>query len=106
MERMRLTDVGGRAPVLQVAVTLSGDVTGDTNGSSTVGNARAESADVTGLVSTSEAHVVIISVDLDVLVVLLGELFNGSLDDFHTTLHTHRSGTEVSVASGTVPITS
>ena len=102
---MWLTDVRGGTPVLQVAITLSGDVTGDTDGSTTVGNTRAEFSDVTGLVATSETHVVVLSVDKDVFVVLLGEFFDGSLDDLHTALDTHGGGTEVSVTSGTVPVT-
>ena len=102
---MRLTDVGGGTPVLQVAITLSSDMTGDTDGSTTVGNARAEGSNVTGLVATSETHVVVVSVDSDMLVVLLGELFDGSLDDLHATFNTHGSGTEVGVAPSTVPFT-
>jgi len=99
-------DVGSGAPVLQVTVTLSSNVTGDPNGSTTVSNARAEGSDVTGLVATSETHVIVISVDSDVLVVPLGELFDGSFDDFHTTLDTHGSGTVVGVTSGAVPVAS
>ena len=101
---MRLTDVGGRAPVLQVTITLSGDVTGNTDRGTTVSDTRAESADVTGLVCTSETLLVVFSVDGDVLVVLLSELFDGSLNVLHTTLRTHSSGTVVGVAACTVPI--
>jgi hypothetical protein len=100
-----LTDVGGGTSVLQVAITLVGDVTGDTNRGTTVGNTRAESVDVTGLVATGETHVVVISVDGDVLVVLLGEFFNGGLDGLHTTRFTHGSGTVVGVAPGAIPVT-
>jgi len=98
-------DVGGRTPILQVAITLSGDVTGDTDGSTTVSDARAKGADVTGLVATSETHVVVLSITSDVFVVLLGEFFNGGLNDLHTTLNTHGGGTEIGVASSTVPFT-
>ena len=104
MERLRLTDVGGGTPVLQVAITLSSDVTRNTNGSTTVGNARAESSDMPGLVTTSEAHVVVLSIDSNVLVVFLSEFFDSSLDVLHTTLDTHGKGTEVCVASSTVPV--
>ena len=102
---MKLTDIGGRTPILQVTITLSSDVTGDTDGSTTVGNTRGESTDVAGLVATSETHVVVVSVNSDVFVVFLGELFDSSLNVLHTTLFTHRSGTEVGVASTTVPVT-
>ena len=80
-------------------------MTRDTDGSTAVGNARAEFSDVAGLVATSETHVVVLSVHSDVLVVLLGKLFNGSLDDLDTTLDTHGFGTEVGVAPSTVPFT-
>ena len=104
-QRAKLTDVRGGTPVLQVAITLSSDVTGNTNGSPTVSNARAEGSDVPSLVATGETHVVVVSVDSDVFIVLLGKLFDSSLDSLHTTLFTHGSGTEVCVASSTVPIT-
>lgn len=102
---MRHTDVGGGTPVLQVAVTLSSNMAGDTNGSTTVGNTRAKGSDVTGLVAAGETHVVVISVDGDVLIVLLGKLFDGSLDGLDTALSTHGSGTEVGVTSGAIPFT-
>jgi len=101
---VRLTDVGGGTPVLQVAVTLGSNMAGDTDGSTTVGNTRAKGSDVTGLVAASETHVVVISVDGNVLIVLLGELLDGSLDGLHTALSTHGSGTVVGVASGAIPL--
>ena len=80
-------------------------MTGDTDGSTTVGNARTEGSDVTGLVATSETHVVVISVHSDVFVVLLGEFFDGGLDGLHATLDAHGSGTVVGMAPSTVPFT-
>ena len=80
-------------------------MTGDTDRSTTVGNARTEGPDVSGLVATSEAHVVVLSVHGDVLVVFLGEFFDGSLDGLHATLDTHGGSTVVGVASSTVPVT-
>ena len=68
---MKFTDIGGRAPILQVAITLSGNVTRDTNGSTTVGNTRAESADVSGLVAAGETHVIVVPVDGDMLIMPL-----------------------------------
>ena len=79
-------------------------MTRNTDGSTTVGNARAESSDVPGLVTTGETHVIVLSVDSDVLVVLLSKFFDSSLDVLHTTLDTHGKGTEVGVASSTVPV--
>ena len=80
-------------------------MTGDTNGSTTVGDSGTERSDVTGLVAASETHVVVISVDGNVFIVLLGELFDSSLDGLNTTLGTHGSGTVVGVAPSTVPVT-
>jgi hypothetical protein len=102
---MGLTDVGGGTSVLQVAITLRSDVTGDTDGSATVSNTGAECSDVAGLVTTSETHIVVLSVHSDVLVVFQGKFFDGSLDGLDTTLDAHGSGTVVGVAPSTVPLT-
>lgn len=81
-------------------------MTRDTNGSTTVGNTTAELADVAGLVATSETHVIVFTVDGNVLVVPGGELLDGGLDDLHSSRFPHGLGGEVAVASGTVPVTS
>lgn len=103
-EWVKLTDVGGRTPIFQVTIAFSGDVAWNTNRSTTVGDTGAERADVTGLVATSETHVVVVSVDGDVLVVLLGKLFDSGFDVLHTALLTHCEGTVVGVASTAVPV--
>lgn len=88
-----LTDVGSRTPVLQTAITLSNNMRGDMGGSVTVGNARAEGSDISSLVATSEAHIVVLSVQNDVFVVLLGGFFDDGLD------------TAVGATSNTIPAT-
>jgi len=97
--------VGSGTTVLEVTVALRCDVTGDTNGSTTVGNTRREVTNVTSLVLTSETLVVVGTVNGNVLVVTLGELLDSSLDGLHTALLAHRLGRVVGVASSTVPVT-
>jgi hypothetical protein len=84
---------------------LSSHMTRDTNGSATVGDTRAELADVTGFVTASETHVVVVTVDGDMLVVAFAQALNGSLDSLDTVGFTHGFGGEVGVAAGTVPVT-
>lgn len=97
--------VRGGTTVLEVTVALCGNVTGDTDGSTTVGNTGREVANVAGLVPTGKTLVVVGTVNGDVLVVSLGELLNGSLDGLHTTLLAHRLGRVVGVATSSVPVT-
>jgi hypothetical protein len=60
-------DVRGRSSVLKVASALLGDVTGDSNGAASVGDAPGELANVSGLVLARQSLVVVLSVDGDVL---------------------------------------
>ena len=101
----RRTDVRGGTPVLEVAEALSTDVTGNTNGSTTVGNARAEGTDVASFVATGETKVVVLAIHSDVLVVPLGELLDGSFDELHTSGLTHSLSAVVGVATSTIPVT-
>lgn len=55
--------------------------------------------------ATSEALVVVLAVNGDVLLVTLAELVDGGLDVLHATLNTHLLGREVAVETGTVPVT-
>ena len=98
------TDVGRRTAILQVSVALRTDMAGNTDGSSTVGDTRRESADVAGLMTTSETEVVVLAVDSDVLVVPLRELGDGLLDVLHASGLAHRLGGVVGVAPGAVPV--
>jgi len=101
---VRLTNVGSGSPVLEVAIALSSDVTRDTNGSTAVGDTGAELGDVAGFVAPSETEFVVLAVDGDVLVVPLGELLDGGLDDFDSSGFAHRLGGEVGVATSAVPV--
>ena len=103
MKRCR-TDVGGGATVLEVAVALSADMTGDTDGGATVGNTRREGTNVTSLMTTRETEVVVLAVDRDVLVVPLRELGDGLLDVLHASGLAHRLGGVVGVAARAVPV--
>ena len=80
-------------------------MTGNSDGSTTVGNTRRKVTDVASLVLTSETLVVVSTVDGNVLVVALGELLDGSLNGLHTALLAHRLGRVIGVATSTVPVT-
>lgn len=97
--------VGSGTTVLEVTVALRGNVTGDTDGSTTVGNTRREVTNVTSLVLAGKTLVVVGTVNGNVLVVALGELLDGSLDGLHTALLAHGLGRVVGVATSTVPVT-
>lgn len=102
---MRLTDVRSGTPVLEVTIALSADMTGDTNGGTTVGNTRGENTDVASLMATSETHVIVLTVNGDVLIVSEGQLLDRSLDGLHSAGLTHLLGAVVGVAASTVPVT-
>jgi hypothetical protein len=97
--------VGRGATVLEVTLAVLGDLAGDTDGTTTVGNTVRELIDVTGLVATSETLLVALTVDGDVLNVAGLELLHGGLDDLHTTIGTGSVGGNVGVQTGTVPLT-
>ena len=105
-EDRKHTNVGGWAAVLQVAEALRGDVTGNTDGRATVGNARAEAADVAGFMAAGETEVVVLAVHSDVLVVLLRELLDGGVDRLDATGVAHRLRRVVGVRTGAVPVAS
>lgn len=77
---------------------------GDTNGCTTVGDTRAESADVSSLVATRQPQIVVLSVHRDMFVVLLRQFFDSGLDVRHASGFTHSLGAVVGVATGTVPV--
>lgn len=87
---MLLTDVGRRTTVLQVTISLGGNVPRNANTCATVSNARAKCANMGGLVTTAEAQLVVLAIDSDVLVMFLAQLLDGSLDGLNTTLLSHR----------------
>lgn len=97
-------DVGSGTPVLEVAESLLSDVSGNTDGSTTMGNTRREGRNAGGLVSAGETEVVVLAVHSDVLVVPLGELLDGSLDGLHSAFLAHGLGGVVRVAASAVPV--
>lgn len=94
-----------RAAVLEISLVIFRDLTRDTNGATTVGNAVRELINVAGLVATSETLLVTFTVNGDVLNVTGLELLHGGLDSLHTTLGTSGVGGNVGVKTGTVPLT-
>jgi hypothetical protein len=97
--------VGGGATVLEVTITLVADLTGNTDGGTTVGDTPGELINGTSLVAAGEAELVTLAVDGNVLLVAALELLDGSLDVLHATLLAHLLGGEVAVQTGTVPVT-
>lgn len=77
--------IGSWSSVLEVSVTLVATFSRDTNGATTVGNARCEGVDAASLVSASKTHGVVLSVDCDVLLVAALELLDGGFDVLHAT---------------------
>ena len=77
---------------------------GDTDGGTAVGDTVGELVDGGGLVLASQAALVALTVDLDVLGVLGLELLAGGDDVLDATLLAHVLGGEVGVAAGAVPV--
>jgi hypothetical protein len=77
----------------------------DPDGSTTIRKARAESTDMSRLVTTGQPHLIVIPVDSDVLIVPLGQLLDRSLDMLHASGFTHGFRAVVGVASRTIPVT-
>lgn len=98
-------NVGCWATIFQISEALSSDVAGDTDGCTTVGNTRGERPDMASLVPSGQPHLVILTIDGNVLHVLLRELLDGILDGLHSSRLTHGLGGVVGVASSTVPFT-
>ncbi|RUP44709.1 hypothetical protein BC936DRAFT_149103 [Jimgerdemannia flammicorona] len=90
--------------VLKVSLTLLGDVTRDADGCTTVGNAVAEVADVAGFVLTSQALVVVHTVDGDVVHMAERHLLDGLFNSGDTALLAHGIGRVVGVAARAIPL--
>ncbi len=65
------TNVGGRTPVLQIAVSFLSNMAWHTNGCSTVGNTRGEVTDMARLVTTGQTQIVVFTIHGNMLVVPL-----------------------------------
>lgn len=77
----------------------------NTDGSTTVGNTRGEGADVGGFVLSAQSELVVLTIDGNMLHVLLRKLLDGILNNLHSSWLAHGLGGIVGVAAGTVPIT-
>ena len=97
--------VGSGATILKVTLAVLGDLAGDTDGATTVGNTVRELVDAAGLVATGKTLLVTFTVDGDVLNVAGLELLHDGLNDLQTTLGTSGVGGDVGVKTGTVPLT-
>jgi len=80
-------------------------MSGHTDGSTTVSNTGAKSADMAGLMTARKTEIVILSVDSNVLVVSLAQLHDRILDGFHASGFPHSFRTVVGVAASAVPVT-
>lgn len=99
-------DVGGGPPVLEVSVSLLVNMTGDSDGCTSVGNTGREGSDVASLVLSGQSELVVFTVNGNVLHVTLSELLDSGLNGLHTdTGGSRRLGRVVGVATGTVPVT-
>src|SRR6267378_584883 len=104
LQPQEFTNVGSWSPVLEVAVTLGSHMSRNTDGSTTVSDTRAESCNVAGFMTTSETEIIILSVDGDVFVVPLAQLFDGRFDVFHASRFPHSLCTVVGVAASAIPV--
>jgi len=80
-------------------------MSGHTDGSTTVGDTRAKSSNMASLMTARKTKIVVLSVDGNVLVVLLAQLHDRLLDGFHTSRFPHSFRTVVGVAASAVPVT-
>jgi len=97
-------NVRGGSPVLQITKALGRNLPGDANTGTTVGNPRAERANVCRLVPPAQSLFVVFPIHCDVFVVPFGELHDSFLDRFDPTRLPHSFRREVGVAARTVPI--
>jgi len=97
-------DVGSRAAILQVSVSLGANMSWDTDGCTTIGNTRAECVDMSRLVTASQPQIIVLSVHRDMLIVSLRQLLDSSFNVLHPSRLTHCLGAVVGVAAGTIPV--
>lgn len=85
-------------------MALISDVTRNANRCTTISDTGAEGTNVTSFMTTSEAEIVVFSINSDVLCVLEAELFDGSFDGLDASRLPHFLGTEVGVAASAIPV--
>ena len=98
-------DVGSWSSVLEVTVALGLDRSWDSDGGTSVGNTGGEGLHGGGFVSTGQSLSVVLTVQLNVFLVSLGELFNGLLDLLHTSWGSHSKGGDIGMTTSTIPVT-
>lgn len=76
----------------------------NTDGSTTIGDTRAEVADVARLMTASETEIVILAIDSNVFIVPLGKLLDSSFNSLDTSGFAHSLGRVVGVTTSTVPV--
>jgi hypothetical protein len=97
--------LGVRTTILEVTLVLIvHETVRDTDRSASISDSITELVDRLSLVETSEAEVIVWSVDGDVLVLELVECRHELLEVFFATLLAHELGREVAVHSGAVPV--
>lgn len=97
--------VTGGTAVLEVTLAVLGNLAGNTNAATTVGDTIAELVDAAGLVTASETLFVALTVNGNVLVVASFQLLHVSLNDLQTAFSTSSGGRDVGVETGSVPVT-
>mmetsp|Transcript_19067 Transcript_19067/g.35941 ORF Transcript_19067/g.35941 Transcript_19067/m.35941 type:complete len:383 (+) Transcript_19067:143-1291(+) len=102
-DSVRVT-VRGRTTVFEISLSSRLGASWDTNGASTVGDAKGEALDGSSLVLAGKTLLVVLTVGGNVLLMVLLELGHHGFDDLHAALGTGALGGEVGVASSAVPV--
>jgi len=98
-------NVGGRTTIFQVSLSFEINGSGNPDGSTTIRNTSRELTDALSLVFSGQPHLVVFTVNLDVLQVPLGKLLDVLVNGLDTTLLPGLLGGVVGVTTGTVPVT-
>jgi len=99
-------DVGGRSSVLDVALSIIGsDLGRDSEGGSSVSDSEREGLDRGSFVVTSQSFLVVITIEITVELMVLGESLHHVEDVLHTLrTFSHDGSRVVGVATRSVPV--
>jgi hypothetical protein len=97
--------VAGWSSILEIALAILGDLTGDTDASTTVSYTVGKLINGAGFMTTSKTLFIALAIHGNVLKVTSLQLFHRSLNVFDATIGTHLSGGNVGVETGTIPVT-
>jgi hypothetical protein len=97
--------VGRRASILEITIPIGLSGAGNTARATSVGNTVRELIDGSSFMLSCETALVTSTVGCDVFGVLLAKLLQSSFDDRKSTRLAHRFGTEIGVATSTIPVT-